>query len=147
LLPKYKKKLLHPSKTFTFFSFHMTRLHASPPSPPIEKSSSFTFHKAPYAKTNINKVAKTQTSPILHSIQIDDPNQADELLLEESMRTNIHLHNSTGANTCIICTFLLIMLIYIHWAFFPDIRELLEQQVINNRVPSFTNRTQYFSNV
>jgi hypothetical protein len=126
----------------------MARLQASPPSPPIEKSASFTFHKAdPNTKAHINKANKTQISPILHSVQIDDPNQADELLLEESMRTNIHLHNSTGANTCIICTFLLIMLIYIHWAFFPDIRELLEQQVINNRIPSFTNRTQYFPNV
>jgi hypothetical protein len=122
----------------------MARLPASPPSPPIEKSSSFTFHKVPNAKAHINKTAKTPISPILHSVQIDDPNQADELLLEESMRTNIHLHNSTGANTCIICTFLFITLIYIHWAFFPDIRELLEQQVINNRAPSFTNRSQYF---
>jgi hypothetical protein len=137
---------LAPFKNFyLFLSIHMARLHATPPSPPIEKSSSFTFHKAgPSTKAHINKAIKTQTSPILHSVQIDDPNQADEILLEESMRTNIHLHNSTGANTCIICTFLFITLIYIHWAFFPDIRELLEQQVINNRAPSFTNRTQYF---
>jgi hypothetical protein len=138
---KNKKNFYTLQKLLPFALFSMPRLHASPPSPPMERSSSFTLHKTPYTTIHMDKSS--------YATQIDDKIPPKDVPEEElrPLKTNIHFHTSTGTNTCIICTFLIILLIYIDWAFLPDILEILDQQVKVNRIPSFTNKTQYFSSV